>query len=121
MAGRETFAKEERLCGKKDIACLLDGGKSGYVRGLRFCYLCGNGKEYNRVLISVPKKNFKRAVKRNLLKRRIRESYRKQKHILRTTGTDIMFVYTSRDVLPFDEIFSGVGMILDKIDGNELA
>jgi len=32
--------------------------------------------------ISVSKKNFKRAVKRNLIKRRIRETYRKQKYIL---------------------------------------
>jgi len=35
-----------------------------------------------RMAVSVPKKHFKRAVKRNLIKRRIRESYRKQKHTL---------------------------------------
>lgn len=34
------------------------------------------------ILISVPKKRFKRAVKRNLVKRQVREAYRKNKHLL---------------------------------------
>ena len=60
-----------------------------------------------RILISVPKKLFKRAVKRNLLKRRIRESYRLQKELL-PTGMDIAFIYVSREVLPFEEIYSSM-------------
>ena len=35
-----------------------------------------------KILISVPKKHFKRAVKRNRAKRQIREAYRKNKYLL---------------------------------------
>ena len=35
-----------------------------------------------QVLISVPKKHFKRAVKRNRVKRQVREAYRKHKQLL---------------------------------------
>lgn len=38
-----------------------------------------NKKKYNKVFFSVPKKNFKKAVNRNEIKRKILESYRKNK------------------------------------------
>ena len=44
------------------------------------------------------KKYHKRAVKRNLLKRRIRESYRKQKHNLNIDGgLDVLFMYSTKE------------------------
>ena len=53
---------------------LLAKGRHGKVTGLRYCFRPDSGAEENRIMVSVPKKMFKRAVKRNLLKRRIRES-----------------------------------------------
>ena len=49
------------------------------------------------ILISVPKKRFKRAVKRNLVKRRVREAYRKNKQLL----TDALVAKNKRLVLAF--------------------
>ena len=78
-----TLPKEERLSCRKDISDLLAHGTFCDAPGqLRFCYRKGTGSGLNRIMVSVPKKHFRRAVKRNLLKRRIRESYRKQKHLL---------------------------------------
>ena len=67
-------------------------------------------------MVSVPKKLFKRAVKRNLLKRRIRESYRLQKD-LPGKPVDILFIYTSPEVMPSETIFKAVGEGLRHIGG----
>jgi ribonuclease P protein component len=64
--------------------------------------------------VSVPKRNFKRAVRRNLLKRRIRESYRRQKALL-GSGVDVLFVYTSREVLPYEAVYADMTAALTAI------
>ena len=70
--------------------------------------------------MSVPKKMFKRAVKRNLLKRRIRESWRKQKHALQTTGgTDILFIYPTKEIQTYEQIYACVGQIIEMINNTQ--
>lgn len=64
-----------------------------------------------RILVSVPKRFFKRAVKRNLLKRRIREAYRQQK----IDGVDVMFQYNSKEIADSATIFKEIGAILKRI------
>lgn len=61
----------------------------------------GNGSASSRMMVSVPKKCFKRAVKRNLLKRRIREAYRRNKPSL---PMDILFVYLPKEILSYEQI-----------------
>ena len=107
-----TLSKAERLCGKKAIAGLMEHGKGGSAGCLRYRFLPGT--EVSRILVSVPKRYFKRAVKRNLLKRRIRESYRLQKELL-PAGMDIAFVYVSREVLPFADIYSSMTAALTAV------
>ena len=77
--------KEERLNSRILIEKLFTGGsKSHPVFPLRIVYMFVEGEHLPSVslLISVPKKRFKRAVKRNRIKRQIREAYRKNKQIL---------------------------------------
>ena len=112
-----TLPKRERLCGKTTIGHLLAKGKHGNGPGLRFLYLTDTGSETNRIMVSVPKKMFKRAVKRNLLKRRIRESWRKQKHSLQISGgTDILFIYPTKEIQTYEQIYACVGQIIEKIN-----
>ena len=111
-----TFPKKERICGKTGIAKLLADGKHGNIPGFRFCYMKDNGLEFNRMMVSVPKKLFKRAVRRNLLKRRIRESWRLQKQNINATGIDILFTYSTKEILDFSEIQSAVGKIIEKVN-----
>ena len=113
-----SFKKEERLCGKTLIEALLAKGKHGSVPGMRYLVRKNTGCEHARVLISVPKKIFKRAVKRNLCKRRIRECWRKQKHLLTCeNGVDILFMYSSKEILTYEEIFTAIGQIIEKLNG----
>lgn len=111
-----TLRKSERLCGQTAIAGLMDHGRGGTAGCLRYKYLANEGAEVSRILVSVPKRSFKRAVKRNLLKRRIRESYRLQKDLL-PVPVDILFVYTPREVLPFVDIFASMTEVLTAVAG----
>ena len=112
-----TLPKKERLYGKKGIEKLLARGRHGSVDSIRYRFLTDNGEETNRILISVPKKLFKRAVKRNLLKRRIRECWRKQKHALNIeNGMDILFMYSTKEVLTYQEIYSRMEEIIEKLN-----
>ena len=95
--------KQERICGKNHIGKLLAQGRYGYAGTLKYCWLAPNGTggpdtgaaPVSRVMVSVSKRFFKRAVKRNLLKRRLREAYRTQKGLL-PAGVDVMLVYNTK-------------------------
>jgi len=110
-----TFTKSERLCGKTSVASLIKQGRWGFSAHLRYCWKEREDGEGNRVLVSVPKKYFKRAVKRNLLKRRMRECYRTGKSVLEGCSYDIMFVYSSPEPADFASIREEMSGILEKI------
>ena len=83
---RYTLDKSERLCSKKLNARLFGGGNKSFPAfPLRVVYMPLAPEENTAdasILISVPKKRFKHAVKRNQVKRQVREAYRHNKHIL---------------------------------------
>ncbi|WP_316803016.1 ribonuclease P protein component [Pedobacter nototheniae] len=76
-----TFRKEERLCSRKHLDLLFKNGSSFLLYPFRISYLFIDqpAEVQAQVVINVPKKRYKRAVDRNLLKRRIREVYRLNK------------------------------------------
>ena len=106
--------KSERLCGLKAVGELFQTGKSASAGCLRCKYLLREDGEASRIVVSVPKRSFKRAVKRNLLKRRIRESYRRQKALL-GPGVDILFIYTAAEVLPYEVIYANMATLLHTV------
>ena len=109
-----TLSRKERLSGTTAVAELFSRGKSGAEGCIRYKYIFRDDEAPSRILVSVPKRSFKRAVKRNLLKRRLRESYRLQKDLL-GPEYDILFIYTSREVLSFDVIFADMAQVLTKV------
>ncbi|MDQ1297441.1 MAG: ribonuclease protein component [Bacteroidota bacterium] len=84
ITGRETFHKSERLCSRKIIALLFDSGNTFYSPLFKVLWQKTVLKTTfpAQIAFSVPKKGFRGAVTRNLLKRRMKEAYRKNKHIL---------------------------------------
>ena len=111
----ETLSKSERLCGKKAVEALFGQGKGGVKGCLRYRYVQREDDGPSRILVSVPKRSFKRAVKRNLLKRRIREAYRRQKGLL-PAGVDILFLYNAPEALPYADIYADMTAVLTSFE-----
>ena len=112
------LSREERLRGKTDIARLLAHGKFGHESMLKFCWLPRSGAAdgNNRLMVSVSKRFFKRAVKRNLLKRRLREAYRRSKQLLSVPGgCDLLIIYNSKEIAGYKELEVAVEAILTAI------
>lgn len=95
--------KAERLNKKKVIGKMFKGGSRSFsIFPLRVVYLPVEELEAPvSIMVSVSKRHFKQAVKRNRVKRQIREAYRIQKHLLLDTlagGSHhlaVVFIYIS--------------------------
>lgn len=112
----QTLPKNERLSGKTAVGTLMKKGRWGTAGCLKFCVLSPGGGDVDRVMVSVSKRMFKRAVRRNLLKRRLRESYRTQKDLLGQAGPlDLLLVYNSKDILDYQVIRQDVAAVLQHI------
>jgi ribonuclease P protein component len=84
LDNRHTFRKKERISRQKEIDALFEKGTSFIAYPLRVVYVEQqpvSGAEA-AVLVGVSKKKFKRAVRRNRVKRLIREAYRLNKQLL---------------------------------------
>jgi ribonuclease P protein component len=124
MEQRFTFTKEERLCSKILIDNLFARGKSVYYPPFRFVFLPVQylkGQFPAQVVFSVPKKKFKLAVKRTLIRRRMREAYRLNKsgfyEGLELSGHKlaIMIIYIEKEISGYPEIEMGIIKGLKKV------
>ena len=110
-----TLKKIERLHGTADTENLFAGKKkSVYVHPLRVVYKAQAEEGLpTRIMVIVPKRYFKHAVDRNLLKRRLREAYRLNKRDLKY---DIAFIYSSDEKADFSTLEAAVVKALEKIE-----
>ena len=115
--GQFSFSKSERISEKKIIDSLFGSGKkfSVYPFDVRFLNQDENSDSISKVLITVSSSKIKSAVKRNLLKRRIKESYRINKNIIYNKLLMIAFVYVSDEIFTFSVIDKAIKKILKKL------
>jgi len=121
---RETFNKKERLKSKKEIELLFSEGKSVSKYPIRLVYRKTVFEDDVTIKtgVSVSKKHFKSAVKRNRIKRLLRESYRKNKYIVANTTHQFtfMFLYTGKELPEYALIETKIKKILQKFIEKEI-
>lgn len=117
-----SFSKSERLCQKSLFDDLIGSGVSFIKYPFRVVAKESAipGEEKARIAISVSKRRFKRAVKRNKVKRLLREAFRLNKqtlyaHIKAGVTWDILFIYLDEDIPHYSRIEKSVISSLNKI------
>lgn len=119
-----SFHKSERLCNKTLFEELIASGESFIKYPFRIVMKESSVKgEYPaRMAISVSKKKFKRAVKRNRIKRLTREAYRQNKaelcqNLLSQNKTiDILFIYLDQQLPEYAKTEKAVQTALQRIN-----
>ena len=114
------LSKSERLCSFGAIRRLFTEGKGGFIYPLRYVvYTESADKMGAEILFSTPKKFLKRANKRNVVRRRMREAYRQNKEILLSSDfprqMQIALIYSSKEVLHYQVIENATKRILETI------
>ena len=115
MTATEGLPKYERICKENDIQALFDKGQGISVYPFRVVYLFRHEENHPvtvRVLVSVSKKRFHHAIKRNRVKRLIRESWRRNKAPLYelcqrdNISVDVALVYTATVIHSYEEMLA---------------
>ncbi|MDR1918727.1 MAG: ribonuclease P protein component [Tannerellaceae bacterium] len=114
MANRKPYSlsKAERLSWKRQIDLLFEQGQSFVAFPLRVVYLLidESREAAASILVSVSKKKIKKAVRRNYIKRQVREAYRLRKGPLTEALTEknkalhLAFLYLDKETHPFADM-----------------
>ncbi len=121
VSHRFTLKKEERLCSKKTMERLFSEGNSFLVYPFKVIYtnIDFPGNYPAKAAFAVSKRLHKKAVDRNLIKRRAREAYRLNKNLLlaggETTKKAIVFIYVGKEILPYSPMEKAMIRILNRI------
>lgn len=122
MVKRFGFEKKEKLKSRKQIEDLFASGKGFFIFPIRVSYRFMPGEEgLLQVGVSASKRNFKRAVDRNRIKRMLREAYRLQKMELTESAKQlklngsIFFICTDKTIPSFEMLKISMRKCLERL------
>jgi ribonuclease P protein component len=122
MEKRFGLPSSERLKSRKQIDTLFAGGKSFAVFPVRVTYRFASAPSGGlQIGVTASKRNFKKAVDRNRIKRLLREAYRLQKEEMQqqlkesNQHGDVFFLYTGKTVPTFEEVKTAIAKCLKKL------
>ena len=114
-----SLRKDEILRGEKNIQLLFKSKNSFFSFPFKVLYTAlEESVAQNKILISVPKRNFKRAVDRNKIKRQIKEAYRTQKSKFVSQNNKTYFftlLYLHTKIILYSELEKKVNLALVKL------
>lgn len=113
-----SLKKTERLCSKKAFEFLFANSKTVFIHPLKIIYASTktSGPGLTQVAFGVSKRNFKRANKRNRIKRLLREAYRKHKFLAKDGFNQyLMVMYIAKEIENYQEIEIKLTKALDII------
>lgn len=116
----ESFPSSERLKNKILIEKLFSEGKYLKSYPLRLIYSPIEKVEINnhKTAVTVTKRNFKKAVQRNFIKRVMREAFRKNKYLVDSNLEKkfaLMFIYTGNEIPDYSKISTAVVKLLNDL------
>jgi ribonuclease P protein component len=111
-----TYPEHEKLKSKKQIKRVFEEGSSIKSYPLLIRYIRVE-EEYNKVGVSVSKRNFKKAVERIRIKRQLREAYRLHKHEIDNSSTTyaVMLIFIGKTQESSAKVHDKVKSLLKQI------
>lgn len=131
MESKNSFSKKERICARSSVSELFEKGESLFSFPFKCVYQINDTSEelssrgiVVRIMVSVGKRYHKRAVKRNRVKRLIREGYRLNKWYakellspyLNGKVLDICYIYTSKQEEDYKTVENGIRKSFEKVE-----
>jgi ribonuclease P protein component len=109
--------KNERLHAEKLIKELFNEGSSFFLYPFKVLFIkkAELTAQPNQVLFSVSKKKIRKATGRNFIKRRLKEAYRLNKHILAPDGIIVGLIFVGKAEMPFAEIQPKMIQVLNRL------
>ena len=117
------FPKKQKLCSETVIKEMFSNGKSFTTSAVRLVWNKYNNEDGVTIksIVVVPKKKIRLAVKRNIVRRRMKEAYRLHKIELENIFKDnklqlsIAIIYQKDKILPYKTVEEEIKLILERL------